>query len=137
GLAGASRSGWNRPRSEGRDYAPKGSGPPTTSSRSARQRSIVPRRGGKRMTRSCPHCGAKVPAVGDAFCPECRNALDEAPANVPQPARPESQGPVGAGAPDVWYATEGRALGWMKSAWEDDRGVIEAAAGSLRFTGRT
>jgi hypothetical protein len=31
------------------------------------------------MTQNCPHCGAKLPANGDAFCPECRNSLDEPP----------------------------------------------------------
>jgi hypothetical protein len=27
----------------------------------------------------CPHCGASLPAIDNAFCPECRNALDEPP----------------------------------------------------------
>ena len=31
------------------------------------------------MNRMCPHCGALLPAVIDAFCPECREDLDEAP----------------------------------------------------------
>lgn len=25
---------------------------------------------------TCPHCGARLQYVGDAFCPECRNSLD-------------------------------------------------------------
>src|SRR5947209_175920 len=29
---------------------------------------------------NCPHCGAKLPDTGDAFCSECHNALDEPPA---------------------------------------------------------
>ena len=26
---------------------------------------------------ACPHCGVKLPAVVDAFCPECRESLSE------------------------------------------------------------
>jgi hypothetical protein len=32
----------------------------------------------------CPHCGEPLPAVVDAFCPECRTRLDE----VPRPRDP-------------------------------------------------
>jgi len=28
---------------------------------------------------NCPHCGASLPPVGDAFCQECFRALDEPP----------------------------------------------------------
>jgi hypothetical protein len=31
------------------------------------------------MTRKCPHCGASLPIVQDAFCFECRKALDDQP----------------------------------------------------------
>lgn len=27
----------------------------------------------------CPHCGCVLPAIRDAFCPECRQGLDEPP----------------------------------------------------------
>ncbi len=40
------------------------------------------------MSQFCPHCGANLPPVNDAFCPECRNALDEYPAD-PLPPRSE------------------------------------------------
>ena len=30
----------------------------------------------------CPHCGAALPAVVDAFCPDCREPLDERPASL-------------------------------------------------------
>ena len=33
------------------------------------------------MSTHCPHCGARTPDVGDAFCPECRRPLDEPPAS--------------------------------------------------------
>jgi hypothetical protein len=33
--------------------------------------------GGHRMTKKCPHCGASLPIVEDAFCFECRKALVE------------------------------------------------------------
>ena len=52
---------------------------------------------------SCPHCGTRLPAVVDAFCPECRNDLDEAPAPE-QPAftRPARRGIVG-NAFEAWH----------------------------------
>jgi hypothetical protein len=28
------------------------------------------------MTATCPHCGATLPASGDAYCPDCRGELD-------------------------------------------------------------
>ena len=31
---------------------------------------------------ACPHCGAALPYVRDAFCSECRTPLDELPADV-------------------------------------------------------
>src|SRR4051794_18767741 len=36
------------------------------------------------MSATCPHCGEPLPAVVDAFCPECRTRLDE----VPRPRDP-------------------------------------------------
>lgn len=38
------------------------------------------------MSRVCPHCGATLGPVADAFCPNCRSALDEPP--VLQPPTP-------------------------------------------------
>jgi Mlc titration factor MtfA (ptsG expression regulator) len=32
------------------------------------------------MAEICPHCGADLPLIQDAFCPECRNELHEVPA---------------------------------------------------------
>jgi hypothetical protein len=29
------------------------------------------------MSALCPHCGARLAAVADPFCPECRQPLDE------------------------------------------------------------
>ena len=31
------------------------------------------------MPENCPHCGAVLPLVGDAFCSQCREPLDEEP----------------------------------------------------------
>ena len=31
------------------------------------------------MSKLCPHCGVVLPATVDAFCPECREDLDESP----------------------------------------------------------
>jgi hypothetical protein len=88
------------------------------------------------MAKLCPHCGAKLPETGDAFCSECHNALDEAPAISHQPPRPAGEGPLGTGEPGIWYATEGRVLRWLKFAWDDDRGGIDPVSGGLRFSGR-
>jgi hypothetical protein len=40
------------------------------------------------MGPSCPHCGAALPAVADAFCPECRSPLDAPPPAPSWPPRP-------------------------------------------------
>src|SRR5262249_3896600 len=38
------------------------------------------RRGGATVATSlCPHCGTSLPIVEDAFCPACREPLDEPP----------------------------------------------------------
>jgi hypothetical protein len=42
---------------------------------------------------TCPHCGFRLPAVVDAFCPECREPLDEPP-EQPALARDTSQRPA-------------------------------------------
>jgi hypothetical protein len=31
---------------------------------------------------TCPHCGASIPPVRDAFCQECLQALDEPPRSI-------------------------------------------------------
>jgi uncharacterized membrane protein len=31
------------------------------------------------MAEECPHCGAQLPLIADAFCAECRQPLEEAP----------------------------------------------------------
>jgi hypothetical protein len=33
--------------------------------------------GACQVSRECPHCGATLPTVGDAFCSECLRSLDE------------------------------------------------------------
>jgi hypothetical protein len=44
------------------------------------------------MSETCPHCGAELPATHDAFCPNCRNALDEPPATPNAPERWRADG---------------------------------------------
>src|SRR5437868_1995874 len=39
------------------------------------------------MSQLCPHCGSHLPNVRDAFCPDCRNPLDELP-GIPSPDSP-------------------------------------------------
>ena len=43
---------------------------------------------------TCPHCGAALPHVHDAFCPECAEPLDE------PPSRPAPQEVKQSGAPE-------------------------------------
>lgn len=38
------------------------------------------------MPQTCPHCGTALPAVVDAFCPECREDLGETPEEAQQTA---------------------------------------------------
>ena len=45
------------------------------------------------MPEVCPHCGERLPIVVDAFCPECREPLDE------PPAQPRAATPADAEAP--------------------------------------
>lgn len=42
---------------------------------------------------SCPHCGVTLPYIVDAFCPECRNSLDESPL-IHDTIRPQPVGKV-------------------------------------------
>jgi hypothetical protein len=39
------------------------------------------------VAQSCPHCGVTLPAVVDAFCPECRTDLSQTPQEVTDTAR--------------------------------------------------
>lgn len=39
------------------------------------------------MARACQHCGTALPAVVDAFCPECRADLSQTPQEVTDTAR--------------------------------------------------
>ena len=51
------------------------------------------------MDQTCPHCGVRLSAPIDAFCPECRNALDEPPPELQPPtSAPEAATGAGEGA---------------------------------------
>ncbi|OWK45728.1 hypothetical protein [Fimbriiglobus ruber] len=50
---------------------------------------------------ACHHCGAGLPLVVDAFCPECRGRLDDPP---PAPAEPGQPPEGGSGDPVRAYA---------------------------------
>src|SRR5262245_38496831 len=53
--------------------------------------------------RACPHCGASVPPVADAFCPSCREELS-APAAHPVASAVAEVRPRGWGYPIQWVA---------------------------------
>src|SRR5438270_3409463 len=67
------------------------------------------------MARSCPHCGATLASVGDAFCSECHNALDELPAAASPPQR-EDRCPASS-VSDI--------VGAESLSWEELRDEIE------------
>jgi hypothetical protein len=83
----------------------------------------------------CPHCGAKLPPIRDAFCPSCRGDLDEAPVK-PVPSRSdrfrEWRETL---AVDIWYATEERVFAWLKWLWYSDRGSLRAREQRVLFLG--
>jgi len=88
------------------------------------------------MAEMCPYCGAKLPAIRDAFCSECHNDLDEAPARPLAQTKPKkAQGKAETPEVTVWFATEARVFRWMKLSWYDDRGSISITTEGLRFTG--
>ncbi|HEV3081287.1 MAG TPA: zinc ribbon domain-containing protein, partial [Gemmataceae bacterium] len=89
------------------------------------------------MAEACPHCGAALPPVRDAFCSECGNDLDEAPATSLPRREPDGGRSNAEGRPgDVWYATEERIFRLMKWSWYDDRGSLDASPRGLCFAGQ-
>jgi hypothetical protein len=46
------------------------------------------------MSELCPSCGVQIPAIRDAFCPECRCSLDELPAAPSSNQLPVEQPPL-------------------------------------------
>src|SRR5713101_641026 len=89
------------------------------------------------MAEVCPHCGAKLPAIRDAFCSACFNDLDEAPARPLGHSKLEKvQGIAETPEVAVWFTTEARVFRWMKLSWYDDRGSFDIMTEGLRFTGR-
>jgi hypothetical protein len=89
------------------------------------------------MADLCPHCGAKLPAIRDAFCCECRGDLGEAPLE-PKPysgREPVSEAPSALAA-GLWHTTEERLFQWVKLSWYDDQGSIDATAQGFLFRGR-
>jgi hypothetical protein len=52
------------------------------------------------VAQSCPHCGIALPAVVDAFCPECRTDLSQTPQEVTDTARRTMGALTGATGPD-------------------------------------
>jgi hypothetical protein len=60
------------------------------------------------MYERCPHCGAPLPATGDAFCPDCRNDLTE-PSTSPIPVQLRPKKQIRRKTPSVWI-TQGLLL---------------------------
>lgn len=88
------------------------------------------------MAESCPRCGVKLPAIRDAFCPECRADLSETPTTARSDSGLEpTHGVPMVGGAGLWQATEGRVLRHMKLSWYDDRGSIEDTPHGLLFRG--
>jgi hypothetical protein len=53
---------------------------------------------------ACPHCGAALPYVRDAFCPECNQPLDEPPRGAAAPEGKPLGGSEGARPPGAAFA---------------------------------
>jgi hypothetical protein len=82
---------------------------------------------------TCPHCGARLPPVADAFCPACRGPLDESPAAPDEPT-PTPPAPAEAG-PDAVTRTARhlRVAGWVLLVWGGAMVAAGLFLGSLRF----
>jgi hypothetical protein len=52
------------------------------------------------MPQTCPHCGIALPAVVDAFCPECREDLSATPEEAQQTAQDTFKAVTGSGESD-------------------------------------
>jgi hypothetical protein len=76
----------------------------------------------------CPHCGAKQPAVRVAFCPACRNDVDE-PRLDPETGQPirETVDLV------IWYGIKETFLGWLRPQRLTASGVLIGASEGLQF----
>jgi hypothetical protein len=94
------------------------------------------------MADLCPHCGAKLPAIRDAFCSECRGDLAEAPLEPkPYSGRESVSETPNALAAGLWHATEERLFQWVKLSWyldaqdEPVRAYFTTASMLERWTG--
>src|SRR5262245_47204861 len=56
------------------------------------------------MAENCPHCGAALPTMTDAFCPVCRNDLDEVPSPKQLPRSGNATRRVVGEGFRVWHA---------------------------------
>jgi hypothetical protein len=87
----------------------------------------------------CPHCGATIPIIRDAFCSDCFGPLDEAPASRPaevpgssdQPGQPRANASRG-----LWISVlVGLSLGFVSGCAGflglSMRGGVLAAVGYL------
>lgn len=83
------------------------------------------------MPQLCPHCGAEQPAVRVAFCPACRNDVDEPPVN-PQTGLAERE----TLDLNVWYATETLFYSWGKKSRSVARGVFVILSEGIQFVDR-
>ena len=74
------------------------------------------------MSIACPHCGA--PGVSDAYCHECRRALDEPP-DAPRPPEQVRTEQAAQASGALWY------LGWFLLF----AGIIAGGANPPKFHG--
>jgi len=56
------------------------------------------------MPEVCPHCGERLPFVVDAFCPECRERLDDPPFPAREAPSAEAAKPPDRIIPSPWRA---------------------------------
>jgi hypothetical protein len=94
------------------------------------------------MSDNCPHCGARLPQMQDAYCPHCHEELDAAPAPVRRHSRPNrsssaahrgtgSDRPLGISILAVLHIVGGIILGVMQLVLLGKLNEIEAPLRSI------
>lgn len=77
------------------------------------------------MSDLCPSCGVQLPSIQDAFCPECRQSLDEVPIDASSHQLQVDQPPLvpsdvaGQGRESQWSREISGILGAEGLTWDD------------------
>jgi hypothetical protein len=72
---------------------------------------IGQKEGAVRMPDTCPHCGIRLPAIRDAFCPDCRLPLEDVAA--PEPQTSENAPAAASGTADGTSTPRKSSFAWL------------------------